>query len=150
MKRAGIALVLAGCASHVWSGADRSSGAAIEATRADMPSGHSFSGTYDSTEMGKPLELMQEGENVTGKWTRSRPPDNDCTITGSLTGRASANLIEFTWQEDHSACGESTVAGRGWALYRIVDGDDRPRLFGKRGLMKSEDDQGPWQAIKMP
>ena len=147
--RALIILLLAGCASHVWKGADVSTGKAVEAKCDDMPSGHTFSGKYHSTEMGKPLELTQQGETITGKWTRPKPPDNECVVSGELTGRAKENFVEFTWKEDWTACGESTVSGEGWALYRILEGEDqRPRLFGMRGLDKSDTNQGPWQAIK--
>ncbi len=150
--RCTIALILAaaGCAPNVWKGADLSTGVAVQVERQPMPAGHTFSGKYQSTHMGKPLELTQSGAAVTGTWVRPKPPDDTCTVSGTLSGTAKANLLEFTWEEDFAACGEGTVHGAGWALYRILPGrDERPRLYGMRGLRTSDDDQGAWQAIKM-
>ncbi len=140
MRALWFAMLLAGCAGHVWKGADQSTGAAVEARPGKMPDGQTFSGKYQSTAMGKPLELEQQGSKITGRWTR--PNEDDCLVSGALDGEADANVIEFRWQEDHSSCGHGKIEGKGWAIYRVIDGDARPRLYGER-------EKTPWQAIKM-
>jgi len=110
----------------------------------DMPDGADWTGVYYNELYGY-LHLIQEGNQVNGKWQRPQREK-----WGRLTGTATGNVLRFDWTEYKTGVvgPNSQASGKGFFKYSRPEGDNiDDRIDGERGYDQDETGE-PWDAIK--
>lgn len=102
--------------------------------------GLQLSGLWYSPEFGD-MELVQDGNRVTGTYKHPRGPEHDGTIRGEIVG----DLLRVEWiQPGNPSAGVFPLRGR--AYFRVLDGGKR--LEGRWGYDGDDYFGGPWTAEK--
>lgn len=107
----------------------------------DMPDGAEWTGVYFSELYGY-LHLVQEGDQVNGKWER---PVKD--KWGKLNGKVTGNVLRFEWTEYKTGLVGPNSQATGKGYFKYSKPDNFERIDGEIGFGQDEVGQA-WDAIK--
>ena len=127
-----------------YTGYDSATMANVDVVRGPMPGNESFSGSYNSGQIGD-VFLEQTGDLVVGQYSYNRA---SCRATGRIEGHVEGNLLRFNWTESQRACGRiAPLSGRGYMLFWL-DTAGNGRTNGEWGMGEADSGGGPWSLFR--